>query len=111
QISHAEIISIAPPQHPGIYHLHAGEMSLAQFAENFFDPKESDLRSRDTFEQETAQQRDRGTRIDSLESWPVSLALCIVILVLLINWYLLRRSTKVNDVRPLNHSTPSPSAI
>ena len=111
QISHAEIISIAPPQQPGIYRLHAGETSLAQFAVNFFAPKESDIRSRDTFAQDPARQGDRGTRVDSLESWPVSLALCIVILVLLINWYLLGRSTKVNDVRPLNHSIPSPSAI
>jgi hypothetical protein len=78
-------------QDPGIYRLKQGDQTWGQFAVNFFDPAESDLRNLHPG-RHAAQSSvtDSGITLDNPYTWAIWAGTILILSLLFADWYVLR---------------------
>ena len=91
KIPRESIVEIGDLQEPGLYELKSGEKSAGQFAINFFDPAESDLRNlapgRHT---PKITEADSGITLDNPYTWAIWIGTILVLGLLFADWFVLR---------------------
>jgi hypothetical protein len=92
-LARTSVVELPPLDDTGVYELRDGERVIGQFAVNFHDPQESDLTDlsagiRPPAEPQTA----TGFEIDNRYSWVWLLGIVLVLVVVLLDWRVLKRS-------------------
>lgn len=91
KLSHDRTVEIGDLQQPGIYQLQLGEQPYGQFAVNFFDPAESDLRKLAPGRLSPAPTiTDPGINVDSPYTWAIWIGTILVMLLIFADWLALR---------------------
>lgn len=84
-------VEIGDLQDPGIYELKQGEATWGQFAVNFFDPAESDLRNLSSGRHSPqAVVADSGITLDNPYTWAIWIGTILILILLFADWFVLR---------------------
>jgi len=85
------IVEIGDLQEPGIFELKAGENPVGQFAVNFFDPAESDLRNLAPGRHSPQNiASESGITLDNPYTWAIWIGTIIVLILILSDWWVLK---------------------
>ncbi|MDB5337130.1 MAG: double-transrane region domain protein, partial [Planctomycetaceae bacterium] len=91
KITRESIVEIGDLQDPGIYELKAGEKNAGQFAINFFDPAESDLRNLTPGRHSPKIiVTDSGITLDNPYTWAIWIGTILILALLFADWFVLR---------------------
>lgn len=86
-----DYVEIGDLQEPGIYSVNKGDEKWGQFAVNFFDPAESDLRNLHPGRHAvTASATDSGITVDNPYTWAIWAGTILILLLLFADWFVLR---------------------
>ena len=91
KIPRESIVEIGDLQEPGLYELKSGEKTAGQFAINFFDPAESDLRNLAPGRHAPKiTETDSGITLDNPYTWAIWIGTILVLGLLFADWFVLR---------------------
>ena len=85
-------VETGPLEHPGRYEIYRDKTLVDRFSVGFHDSVQSDLTRMNSGDRPAKETVVESFRIDSSLTWLVWLMLSLVMIVLLINWFDLRRS-------------------
>lgn len=86
-----DVVEIGDLQEPGIYTINSADQSWGQFAVNFFDPAESDLRNLHPGRHAAKSSvTESGITIDNPYTWAIWIGTILILSLLFADWFVLR---------------------
>ena len=90
-LARTALVELTAPEMPGVYEVKAGTETFGQFAVNFFDAEESDLRNLNPGHRlPRIPAKTSSIALDNPYSWIILLGLCLIVLTIFGDWFVLR---------------------